>query len=106
MRALCVEFLDESVEARLLLSEVHACRARGFGFGGAVHALVTAVLVADFPGLMRSMSIPSRSHQTESRKIEEGLAKGTPLSETGRAREDADGTFWARERGGAPILAA
>ena len=37
-----------------------------------------------WPGLMRSMAMPSRSHQTESLerlKRPLGLAKGTPLSE-------------------------
>ena len=49
-----------------------------------VHALVGAVLLRVAGLLMRSMAMPSLSHQTESlerlnRAL--GLAKGTPLSE-------------------------
>jgi len=40
-----VEFLNEAVEARLLLEAVHAGRPSGFLLEGKVHALVTAVLL-------------------------------------------------------------
>ena len=51
---------------------------------GEMHAFVAAVLARGCPGLMRSIPIPSLSHQTESfdrLNTALGLAKGTPLSE-------------------------
>ena len=79
----CVELLDEGIEAGLLLQAVHAGRAGRLLLEGEVHALVAAVLLGR-PGLMRSMAMPSLSHQTaslERLKRPLGLAKGTPLSD-------------------------
>jgi len=40
-----------------------------------MHALVAAVLLR-MPGLMRSMAMPRRSHQTEIGEIEQGIGTG------------------------------
>ncbi len=45
MRPLGVEFLDEGIEAGLLLQEIHAWRAGGFALEGAMHALMASVLL-------------------------------------------------------------
>ena len=78
-----IELSHEGVEARLLLKAVHA--------GGRVASFLKVRCMRSWrpfcwgwPGLMRSMAMPSLSHQTESlerlnRPL--GLAKGTPLSE-------------------------
>ena len=79
-----IELRLEGVEASLLLEAVVAGRAGRFLLESEVHALVGAVLLRVAGLLMRSMAMPSLSHQTESlerlnRAL--GLAKGTPLSE-------------------------
>src|ERR1700751_2193982 len=45
VRALVIEFLDEAVEGRLLLENIHAWRASGFLLESQVHAFVAAVLL-------------------------------------------------------------
>lgn len=70
MRSLGVEFLEDGIDAGLLLQAVQA----------------------GWPGLVRSMAMPSLNHKTaslERLKMALGLAKGTPLPErmpTGRPR--------------------
>jgi hypothetical protein len=81
---LVIEDFDEVVEAGLLLKEVGSGRLGGFFLQGKMNAFMA--------GLIRSMPIPSRSHQTASLlKLNKACAeaKGTPLSLrilTGRPR--------------------
>jgi hypothetical protein len=78
-----IELVQEAVEAGLLLEAVHGWRAGYFLLEGEMHSLMAPALCG-LPGLMRSMVMPSRSHQTESfERLNKafGLAKGTPLSE-------------------------
>ena len=82
MGAVVVEVLDERVELALLLQEV---LGRGFGrFELSVRCMRSCrPFCSGCAGLMRSIPIPRRNHQTESferPKNEFGLAKGTPLS--------------------------
>src|SRR3984893_7213176 len=82
MRPLVVVAFNEVIELGLLLQEVFAGRLGGLQLQGQMHTLVSSVLLR-MARVMRSISMPSLSHQTESLerlKREFGLAKGTPLS--------------------------
>lgn len=80
MGALLVKLLAEGVELALLRRQISSRRTRRLCFQGAMHALVSAVLL----GFARldSGKTPSRTHQADSwdnlpRVL---VAKGTPLS--------------------------
>ena len=83
MRTFGIELVDEGIEAGLLL--------KAFMPGGRVASFLRVRCMRSWrpfcwgwPGLMRSIAMPSRSHQTESlQRLNRalGLAKGTPLSE-------------------------
>src|SRR5215831_17201806 len=60
-----IEFLNKGVEAGLLLETVHSGRSGCFFLQRQMHALVAA-FCCGWPGLMRSMAMPSRSQHTES----------------------------------------
>jgi hypothetical protein len=102
VRSFGIELVHEGVEAGLLLKAVHARRAGCLLFEREVRALM-APFCRGWPGLMRSMAMPSRSHQRESfDRLNKalGLAKGAPLSERmacGRPRslEGGDGEVFA-----------
>ena len=55
----------EVIELALLLQDTSAGRLGGLKLQGQKHALMAAILLR-VPGLMRSTSMPSRSHHTES----------------------------------------
>jgi hypothetical protein len=79
---LCIELFDEVVKAGLLLQEIGAGRLGGLQLECEMHSFV-GPFCCGLPGLMRSMSMPSLSHQTANRdRLNKplGLAKGTPLS--------------------------
>ena len=81
MRAFVVVFIDEAIEALLLLEQRLGRRSRRFLFERQVHALMASVLL----GMCRLDAfgqIPSRNHQTDSRlrPASPREAKGTPLS--------------------------
>ena len=91
MRTFGVELVNEGIETVLLLQAVEP--------GGRVASFFRVRCMRSWrpfccgwPGLMRSMAMPSLSHQTESlERLNKalGLAKGTPLSErmaSGRPR--------------------
>ena len=65
MRPLIVVAVDEVVEFRLLLQEVVAGRLGGLQLQGQMHAFMAAILGRGLPGLMRSISMPSLSHHTD-----------------------------------------
>ena len=83
MRPFSIELSYEGIEAVLLLQTVEA--RRGVASFLSVRCMRSCrPFCCGWPGLMRSIAMPSRSHQTESferlnRAL--GLAKGTPLSE-------------------------
>jgi hypothetical protein len=97
VRPLGVKLFREGVEAVLLLQAVHARRTGGFLLEPAMHALVAAVLLR-LARLMRSISMPSLSHQTASlgrlksalglpkRTSSERIACGRPRSANGCAK--------------------
>jgi hypothetical protein len=81
VRTLVVEDLEELVELGLPLQKVSTRRLGGFFFQGEMHAFMAAVLLW-MSRPLRSMPIPSRSHQTASLlRLNKAWAeaKGTPL---------------------------
>ena len=82
MRPLIVVNLDERIEAFLLLQIVEGCWLGGLVLQGEMHAFMAPVLLR-VARLIRSIRIPSFSHQTDNGlkpKKALGEAKGTPLS--------------------------
>ena len=81
MGSLVVVAVDEVIEPGLLLQEVFGGR---FGGSFKVRCIRSCrPFCCGWPGFMRSIWMPSLSHQTESFERlnrELGLAKGTPLS--------------------------
>src|SRR5678816_3318968 len=86
MRPLAVEFLNEGVEARLLLQAIAAWRSGGFLLQGQVHALMAAILLrmAGFDAL--DGDAKAQPPDRECGEVEQGIGAGE-----GNAVVGADG---------------